>query len=149
MKQTIFTFCFRPTKYWFKCSFHCSSGIFCSISISQTPDVFGHLDGHVKVRCDHNDSNMYYLLWYQQTSEERELRLLGHLYSSTYNPEADFGQRVHLDGNAKSHGFMNISQLSHKDSGVYFCALREAQCLSPALVSYKNHTHTALPWGPV
>lgn len=132
-----------------KVLFPCSLGIFCSISISQTPDVFGQLGGHVNVSCNHNDSNMYYLLWYLQTSEEKGLRLVGYLYTETYNPEADFKQRVHLSGNAKSHGFMSISQLTHKDSGVYFCALREAQCPIPTFVSYKNYTQVPFTWGPL
>ena len=102
----------------------------------------------MNVSCNHNNSNMFYLLWYQQT-EERELHLIGHIYSTKYNPETEFEKRFKMSGNANSHGFMEISHLTQNDSGVYFCAVREAQCSRSPLAPYKNPKQSHFMWGSI
>lgn len=138
----------RPYKYYRYCRHYANKTNQTSLSlvkplgtsgtILQTTDAFGVPGAQVTINCNHNMSSMFYLLWYRQTPETTQLELLGHLYAEDYNTETKYKDRVTLTGNAKSHCVMVMSKLSHQDSGVYFCAVREAQWLKSTLGPYKN-----------
>ncbi len=93
-------------------------------SIDQPPDMIKHLGDTVNISCTHTYSSYNYLYWYQQTTQGESLKLLGHLYTTTFNPEKDYG-RFHIYGKSQTHGTLQISSVTSENCAVYFCAVSD------------------------
>jgi len=76
-----------------------------------------------KIKCSHDDSNMLYMLWYQQ--KETAMVLIALSYGATSDPtyEDGFKKRFTLKRTDTLNGALEISELSLSDSAVYYCAV--------------------------
>lgn len=86
------------------------------------------------------------MLWYQQSPEDKALKLLGYGYAQFNNDsvEKPFREHFELAGDLSSNKknvslfITNLNALKH--SAVYFCAAREAQYTKhPPALNKKPH----------
>lgn len=108
-------------------------------SITQPAAKTAYLETSLNISCTHTFSNYYYLYWYQQTTQDKTLKLLGYLYTSTFNSEAGF-ERFHIYGNAQSHGTLQITKINSADPAVYFCAVSDTVHQGPVMYNI-NTSH--------
>lgn len=95
-----------------------------SASINQPAVMITHLGDAVNISCTHTYSNYYYLYWYQQTTQEKSFKLLGHLYLTKFNPEEGY-DRCHIYGDSQTQATLQLSSVISEDSAVYFCAVSD------------------------
>lgn len=110
-----------------------------SASITQPAAIIAYLENSLNINCTHTFSNYYYLYWYQQNTQEKALKLIGHLYTTTFNSETGF-ERFRIYGNAQSHGTLQITKINAEDTAVYFCAVSDTVHQDPSLYNI-NTSH--------
>ena len=76
----------------------------------------------VTLNCSHSIENYERILWYKQQPNDKQLKLLGYLFTTTPNPEK--GINVVLSGSAYENQIaaLTIPNISVESSAVYFCA---------------------------
>ncbi|CAB1335677.1 unnamed protein product [Coregonus sp. 'balchen'] len=67
----------------------------------------------------------------QSHSQDRQLQLLGYLYTTHQTPESSFKDQFKLRGTTEEYCDSSISNLTQEDSAVYFCAAREHRAAYP------------------
>lgn len=72
--------------------------------------------------CTHNIGSYFQIMWYKQTKGKLGLKLMGYLNGETHNKEAEFSNKIILDGNGRRNGTLTIKELALNDSAEYFCA---------------------------
>lgn len=110
-----------------------------SEKILQTSAVIESPGQTVNLSCTHTYKDFFYLFWYQQTPQDASLKLTGFLYTTTFNKETEFEERFYIYGDAKKAGTLQISNLGTSDTGVYYCAVRDARWNSLLRTSAKTH----------
>ena len=78
----------------------------------------------VTLNCSHSIENYEVILWYKQQRNDKQLQLLGYIYSENANPEK--GMHVEMSGSAYRNqtARLTILNISPESSAVYFCAAR-------------------------
>ena len=76
----------------------------------------------VTLNCSHRIENYERILWYKQQNNDKQLKLLGNLFTTTAN--AENGIDVVMSGSAYKDQMatLTIPNLSVESSAVYFCA---------------------------
>ncbi|MGH0141950.1 UNVERIFIED_CONTAM: hypothetical protein FKN15_074686 [Acipenser sinensis] len=114
------------------------------ISIEQYPPVGERPGQSAELECHHDDSNYYYMYWYQQSRGEGAFKLIGYAYmTQAATIEDDFKTRFTFTKQATQKGTLTISILAKEDSAIYYCAASKAQCCRSPLSSTKTlHSHS-------
>uniref|UniRef100_A0A3P8RIM4 Ig-like domain-containing protein n=1 Tax=Astatotilapia calliptera TaxID=8154 RepID=A0A3P8RIM4_ASTCA len=92
--------------------------------VHQDPADMYEIQGQTaEITCSHSIDTYNVILWYKQT-ENNQLQLLGHVYST--NPSVEPGVTVTIAGNANKDQTctLTIKDLTLNSSAVYFCAAR-------------------------
>lgn len=117
--------------------------------INQPAVMITHLGDSVNISCTHTYSNYYYLYWYQQTTQEKSFKLLGHLYLTTFNPEKGY-DRFHIYGDSQTQATLQLSSVISEDSAVYFCAVSDTVWQHSAVYNKKLlvliEAHSSSKW---
>ncbi|XP_064193960.1 uncharacterized protein LOC135256016 [Anguilla rostrata] len=129
-----------------------------AINVQQSPIAQFVKPGEgMKLTCQHDDSNYDRMYWYQQLNGQQALELVGFLYFEDVNQDKEYKGKFNLSGNAKSKGFLTISNMNAGDSGTYFCAANDARAATApakpsrdfstplAAFAHKVHTNAASP----
>ena len=76
----------------------------------------------VTLNCSHSIENYNTILWYKQQCNNKQLKLLGYIYSTFATPE--MGMDGEMSGSAGQHqtARLTIQNISVESSAVYFCA---------------------------
>ncbi|CAL8302063.1 unnamed protein product [Boreogadus saida] len=103
------------------------SGVSLSDQVHQTPPemvVAIKSGATVTLNCSHSIKDYDRILWYKQQRNDKQLKLLGNIYSTTANPEK--GMDVEMSGSADQDktASLTIQNISVESSAVYFCAAR-------------------------
>ena len=104
-----------------------SVGVSLSDQVHQTPPemvVAIKSGATVTLNCSHSIKDYDRILWYKQQRNDKQLKLLGNIYSTTANPEK--GMDVEMSGSADQDktASLTIQNISVESSAVYFCAAR-------------------------
>lgn len=101
-------------------------------AVLQSPaDVIKYTGESIQLLCSHGSSSYNTILWYFQEKGEQTLQLLGYLYHKVQTLEEAYEKRHKMTGDGKTSGSLEISELSLKDSAVYFCAASEHSTAVP------------------
>ncbi|CAL8297280.1 unnamed protein product [Arctogadus glacialis] len=78
----------------------------------------------VTLNCSHSIENYEVILWYKQQRNDKQLELLGYIYTEIANPEK--GMHVEMSGSAyrDQTARLTIQNISVETSAMYFCAAR-------------------------
>uniref|UniRef100_A0A3P9IM44 Ig-like domain-containing protein n=1 Tax=Oryzias latipes TaxID=8090 RepID=A0A3P9IM44_ORYLA len=104
-----------------------------ALDVRQTPaEVFTHPGNSlVQLFCNHDKTDFYLMLWYQQTPGRTDMKLIGYLYHDQPTMEKeykdDFDISGALSGSIAKNGSLMIKKAEQKSSAVYFCAASKAQ----------------------
>lgn len=76
----------------------------------------------VEIKCSHNDSSFYVMLWYQQT-QRGLVHFIGYSYAGSaavYEKQFEVGFEITREGTQT--GALVVARANQSDSAVYFCA---------------------------
>uniref|UniRef100_A0A8C1HPU4 Ig-like domain-containing protein n=1 Tax=Cyprinus carpio carpio TaxID=630221 RepID=A0A8C1HPU4_CYPCA len=91
--------------------------------VDQTPsEVIVHSGQACTLSCSHSISSYNTILWYYQHEHGQGMHIIGYTFHSTHNLENADDKKYKLKGDAKSSVNLTISELTFKESAVYFCA---------------------------
>ncbi|KAI3367353.1 hypothetical protein L3Q82_026160 [Scortum barcoo] len=95
-----------------------------SVAFEQSsPQVVNKGTEELRINCNHDDSSLQVMLWYQQKHSDRSISLIGfnvRLGDPSY--EDQFKDRFQIKRNDTLKGSLIIRTLNPSDSAVYFCA---------------------------
>uniref|UniRef100_A0A8B9RJ23 Ig-like domain-containing protein n=1 Tax=Astyanax mexicanus TaxID=7994 RepID=A0A8B9RJ23_ASTMX len=112
--------------------------------VHQEPsDLMSYAGENKTLQCNHSVSSFNVILWYQKSTAETGLKLIGFVYHA--NPS----NKIVLGGDGRNDGTLSIKSLQLNDSAVYFCAVRYT-VLQNAQRFYKNllHLHSCFNYPP-
>lgn len=100
-----------------------STGFTNGTNVQQTPhDLIKNQGESAQIKCSHNIETYDRIMWYKET-KNKEFIFMGYLISKNPNPETDFKDKFRIGGDAfDGYSSLEISGLSLKSEGVYFCA---------------------------
>ncbi|KAL7872933.1 hypothetical protein AOLI_G00120040 [Acnodon oligacanthus] len=98
--------------------------------IHQSPsDLISHAGEYHDLYCNHSGSTFRVILWYQQSTGDTSLKLIGYVNYKTPNVESSFEGQFNVSGDGAKHSTLHLLKLrAAEDSAVYYCAAKEAQC---------------------
>ncbi|XP_065822745.1 uncharacterized protein [Labrus bergylta] len=97
------------------------SGSSNSDKVDQTPrDIFIKPGKDAKINCKHKIDNYDRILWYKQSN--KQMQLLGYMYSTTSNTEKDVKVKMEGDASKGENCTLIIERVNQSSSAVYFCA---------------------------
>uniref|UniRef100_A0A3B3CPJ3 Ig-like domain-containing protein n=1 Tax=Oryzias melastigma TaxID=30732 RepID=A0A3B3CPJ3_ORYME len=108
------------------CQIH-SDAFGLAVDVRQTPaEVLIPPGNQVHLLCNHDKTDFYLMLWYQQTPGTADMKLIGYLYYSQVTMEKEFKDDFKisgdLSGTTAKNGSLVITKAEEKNSAVYFCA---------------------------
>uniref|UniRef100_A0A8C2C905 Ig-like domain-containing protein n=1 Tax=Cyprinus carpio TaxID=7962 RepID=A0A8C2C905_CYPCA len=122
----------------------------CSLmQINQSPpDVIERQGETAKIQCLHSVPSYNQINWYRQNQDHR-FTLMGYLLGKDPYKENDFKDKIEMSGDGNSNGYLNIkdaknsvnltiSELTLKESAVYFCAASTHSALGPTMSPTKS-----------
>ena len=75
------------------------------------------------ITCNHSISLIYVILWYQQSTRDSGLKLIGYVWSTQPSVEDPFKQRFNVTGDGSTESQLHVVKLREsEDSGMYYCA---------------------------
>uniref|UniRef100_A0A671RW61 Ig-like domain-containing protein n=1 Tax=Sinocyclocheilus anshuiensis TaxID=1608454 RepID=A0A671RW61_9TELE len=90
--------------------------------VVQTPaEVIVRSGQTFTLSCSHSISTYNTILWYYQNEHGQGMHIIGYSFHGAHNVEKD-DKKYNLVGDAKSSVNLTISELTLKESAVYFCA---------------------------
>lgn len=120
-----------------------SPGWSLGIVVHQTPSELIRKAGEsAEFVCTHGETEYRVMLWYRQSTGQRDLRLIGRMdYSNIYVESAfeeDCSLSGDLSGGATKIGSLRVQLKDPESSGIYYCAARLARRHTPATPLDKN-----------
>ena len=109
-----------------------TAGVSLGVQVHQSPSAAIRKAGEdVQLFCTHGQTDYRVMLWYQQPSGDKALKLIGYVdYTKISNEELykeHFNITGDLSGNTGKNGSLFIADLKASEhSAVYFCAARYA-----------------------
>lgn len=97
--------------------------------VHQTPiDLLWERNDVVKLTCKHLIKGYDTILWYHQSQGDTSLILVGYTsYARIQDVDEAYKGRFNVSGDGEKEAFLHLLKLRHPgDSGLYFCAAREA-----------------------
>uniref|UniRef100_A0AAZ3QD47 Ig-like domain-containing protein n=1 Tax=Oncorhynchus tshawytscha TaxID=74940 RepID=A0AAZ3QD47_ONCTS len=100
-----------------------------SSKVHQTPIAIlkGSKD-NVQLTCNHTNPSYYTILWYQQSTGDTTMKIVGYVYTKSITMEKSFEKHFNVSGDGRKEAYLHLVSLrSPEDSAVYYCAER---CIS-------------------
>ncbi|KAL7862345.1 hypothetical protein SRHO_G00137860 [Serrasalmus rhombeus] len=112
--------------------------------IHQSPsDVLSHAGKYHELHCKHSGSTFRMILWYQQSTGDTSLKLIGYVNYKSPNVESSFEGQFNVSGDGAKHSTLHLKLRAAEDNAVYYCAAKEAQCTKcpPSCTESSHHQH--------
>ncbi|CAJ1074736.1 T-cell receptor beta-1 chain C region [Xyrichtys novacula] len=109
-----------------------------AVKFDQSPDQIVEADKDVHINCEHNDTALTFMLWYQQKKESPALSLIAYGYkdSPAYGP--GFDKQFELTKESAVKRSLIVKRVNTSLSAVYFCAASNTVMWSDATPSLKT-----------
>ncbi|KAI4898445.1 hypothetical protein NFI96_000501 [Prochilodus magdalenae] len=123
--------------------YYCAARRINCVTFRQIPSHLAREADNVTITCNHNDSSLMYMYWYQQKSDSTAMTLIGYGYATgVQTHEDEFKERFRLIRKKAEEGDLIILNVLQTDSAVYYCAARRANCVTfhqiPSLMVKEN-----------
>lgn len=87
---------------------------------------------NTELQCEHSDSELFVILWYQQSLNNTSMKLIAHLYYKKIQIENSFSSRFNVSGDGEKQSTLHLIKLTAAEhSGVYYCAASKHSAPSP------------------
>ncbi|CAB1330463.1 unnamed protein product, partial [Coregonus sp. 'balchen'] len=106
------------------CIYLCAVGQSLSSKVHQTPIAIlkGSKD-NVKLTCNHTIQSYNTILWYQQSTGDTAMKLIGYAYATSITIEKSFEKHFNVSGDGWKEASLHLLSLrAPEDSAVYYCA---------------------------
>lgn len=98
----------------------------CSLStkVLQLPSsILGSPHSSATINCSHSISSYYTILWYQQSTGDSGLKLIGYIQYTDPTLEGTFNEHFKVTGDGSVKSQLHVLKLREpEDSGMYYCA---------------------------
>lgn len=118
--------------------FHLFTGHLFSSVVQTPPEVIVRSGQTFTLCCSHNISSYNTILWYYQHEHSQGMHIIGYSFHGTHNVENLDDKKYKLEGDAKNSVNLTISELTLKESAVYFCAASTHSALGPTMSPTKS-----------
>ncbi|CAJ1074737.1 uncharacterized protein LOC111225593 [Xyrichtys novacula] len=105
-----------------------------AVKFDQSPDQIVEADKDVQINCEHNDTALTFMLWYQQKKESPALSLIASGFKDA--PKAEPGFELTKESAVKRS--LIVKRVNTSRSAVYFCAASNTVMWSDATPSLKT-----------
>ncbi|KAL0969468.1 hypothetical protein UPYG_G00227740 [Umbra pygmaea] len=111
-----------------------------SSKVNQTPvSLIKEPGGNVKLSCSHTVPNYYMILWYQQSTGDTDMKLIGYAYTTSITLEPSFKNLFNISGDGGKEAYLDIPSLRQpEDSAVYYCGASKHSDVDCPLSSTKT-----------
>ncbi|KAJ7988773.1 hypothetical protein DPEC_G00312690, partial [Dallia pectoralis] len=125
----------------------CLTGFSLGVEVHQIPStVISRPGENVQLFCQHQKTDYRVMLWYQKSPGQTALNLIGYLNYDTPAIEDLYTNKFNisgtLSGEKAKNASLNVFNLTHEDTAVYFCAASYAQCFTITSLFYINLSFT-------
>uniref|UniRef100_A0A8C8FNG9 Ig-like domain-containing protein n=1 Tax=Oncorhynchus tshawytscha TaxID=74940 RepID=A0A8C8FNG9_ONCTS len=111
-----------------------------SSKVHQTPIAIlkGSKD-NVQLTCNHTIQNYNTILWYQQSTGDTAMKLIGFAFYKSITMEKSFEKHFNVSGDGSKEAYLHLVSLrSPEDSAVYYCAASQHSDVENLLSSTKT-----------
>uniref|UniRef100_A0AAZ3RRD9 Ig-like domain-containing protein n=1 Tax=Oncorhynchus tshawytscha TaxID=74940 RepID=A0AAZ3RRD9_ONCTS len=108
--------------------------------VHQTPIAIlkGSKD-NVQLTCNHTIQNYNTILWYQQSTGDTAMKLIGFAFYKSITMEKSFEKHFNVSGDGSKEAYLHLVSLrSPEDSAVYYCAASQHSDVENLLSSTKT-----------
>uniref|UniRef100_A0A674B5M8 Ig-like domain-containing protein n=1 Tax=Salmo trutta TaxID=8032 RepID=A0A674B5M8_SALTR len=118
-----------------------STGQSLSSKVHQTPTAIlkGSKD-NVQLTCNHTIQNYIIILWYQQSTGDTAMNLIGYAQYKSITMEKSFEKHFNVSGDGSKEAYLHLlSVRAPEDSAVYYCASMLFDVKTVHCANYEAH----------
>uniref|UniRef100_A0A674B5F4 Ig-like domain-containing protein n=1 Tax=Salmo trutta TaxID=8032 RepID=A0A674B5F4_SALTR len=110
------------------------------VTVHQTPiAVLKGSKDNVQLTCNHTIQNYNMILWYQQSTGDTAMNLIGYAYTTSITMEKSFEKHFNVSGDGLKEAYLHLLSLrAAEDSAVYYCAASQHSDVENLLSSTKT-----------
>uniref|UniRef100_A0A674CLQ2 Ig-like domain-containing protein n=1 Tax=Salmo trutta TaxID=8032 RepID=A0A674CLQ2_SALTR len=110
------------------------------VTVHQTPiAVLKGSKDNVQLTCNHTIQNYYVILWYQQSTGDTAMNLIGYAQYKSITMEKSFEKHFNVSGDGLKEAYLHLLSLrAPEDSAVYYCAASQHSDVENLLSSTKT-----------
>ncbi|KAJ0062937.1 hypothetical protein NL108_009434, partial [Boleophthalmus pectinirostris] len=87
-----------------------------------SPSIIVNQGVSVSIECNHDDSSLTVMLWYQHRTDTQSMMLIGYNFVGSDNYEKELEKQFKMERSSVKTGSLTVLSTSPSHSAVYFCA---------------------------
>ncbi|CAB1330462.1 unnamed protein product, partial [Coregonus sp. 'balchen'] len=111
-----------------------------SSKVHQTPiAILKGSKNNVQLTCNHTIQSYNVILWYQQSTGDTAMKLIGYAFATSITMEKSFEKHFNVSGDGQREASLHLLSLrAPEDSAVYYCAASQHSDVEYLLSSTKT-----------